>query len=667
MKIDLSAFTRKLLPALITVTLLATVFWVADTNEVFSELRRFPVLGIVGVLVLLGINLSIVNFRLTRVFRNFGLDLPMGVVTRANISGHLAGLFFISLFGQVAGRHLVLRRSGIPPVLIASLTAYERAIALLISGGLFFVGATLLFDSLLIEDFLNRISLAEITSVVAIGFVLSMWLWGTRFESYLSSKILSWSQLQKLIEISLITIIARLFVLSAFVVAVTSLRSDIDYLNLFAAAAITSFAANLPLTIHGWGLRELAAVYTLGLLGVPASEALAISILIGLCSTAVILIAAPLVIGKHGSSTLRPKLNAQSFQQRIEVEKVSVWVLSMVTAGLVFFQIHVRIYDGVINLNLSDPFAILSIAALAAHVYTTRKLPTWHVTNFNSILVVISLLLMLAFLNGLNEIGPTQWALANRLTGWFVILGYLSSGYLIVSYLGNHGLRRLSVTIITFAVVVVLMRAMLRYLAINGWIELSYFPLRFEAYAGNRNAFAFQMLVCSSLLLAYSAVFIRADRGRAFFGRTNNSNSVPRFGVSAIKEKRNLLLMSAFHGVILAGLAFSGSRAGLIAGVILLVAATLLKLVDWRLIVLSVVFATIIWVLPMLDFGLSSDSRFAQLLLAREVSDTERWETLSRAFALWLESPIFGAGLGVFIEKSRTGNNTRGFSYEYSK
>ena len=124
MNIDKTAMIRKLLPALITVTLLVTVFWVADIRDVFGEIRNFPVFGVVAVLVLLGINLFIVSFRLARVFRNFGFDLPTDIVTKANISGHLAGLFFISLFGQVAGRHLVLRRSGIPSVVIASLTAY---------------------------------------------------------------------------------------------------------------------------------------------------------------------------------------------------------------------------------------------------------------------------------------------------------------------------------------------------------------------------------------------------------------------------------------------------------------------------------------------------------------------------------------------------------------
>ena len=113
MDIDKVAIIRKLLLALITLALLIAVFWFADLKDVFGELRSFPVLGIVGILVFLGINLTIVTFRLKRVFRNFGLDLPMDTVARANISGHLAGLFFISLFGQVAGRHLALRRSGI--------------------------------------------------------------------------------------------------------------------------------------------------------------------------------------------------------------------------------------------------------------------------------------------------------------------------------------------------------------------------------------------------------------------------------------------------------------------------------------------------------------------------------------------------------------------------
>ena len=175
---------------------------------------------------------------------------------------------------------------------------------------------------------------------------------------------------------------------------------------------------------------------------------------------------------------------------------------------------------------------------------------------------------------------------------------------------------------------------------------------RGQLNAGNRNAFAFQMLACSVLLLAYSSVFIGADRKRAIVGAASNNNAIPPLNVLAIEEKRNLLLMSAFHGVILAGIVFSGSRAGLIAGTVLLIAVTLLKLVDWKLIVLSIVFALIIWILPTLDFGVSSTLNFTQFELVRELSDTERWETFSRALALWFESPIFGAGLGVFIEES---------------
>ena len=114
MSINKLRIFRKLVPLVITVLLLVTVFLVTDVKDVFNQLKEFPITGVIGVLLLFSINLLIVSFRLTRIFRNFGFNLPMLFVTRANISGHVASLFFISLFGQVAGRHLVLRNTGIP-------------------------------------------------------------------------------------------------------------------------------------------------------------------------------------------------------------------------------------------------------------------------------------------------------------------------------------------------------------------------------------------------------------------------------------------------------------------------------------------------------------------------------------------------------------------------
>jgi len=41
-----------------------------------------------------------------------------------------------------------------------------------------------------------------------------------------------------------------------------------------------------------------------------------------------------------------------------------------------------------------------------------------------------------------------------------------------------------------------------------------------------------------------------------------------------------------------------------------------------------------------------------QSAISSEVSAHEHWESMSRAVELWLQSPVMGAGLGVFIEKN---------------
>ena len=193
----------------------------------------------------------------------------------------------------------------------------------------------------------------------------------------------------------------------------------------------------------------------------------------------------------------------------LEIEKYAAWVLGMVVAVAVFFQAHVSLPGGVANLNLADPFAILALAAVSAHMLFTRQLPVWRISQFNFALGVMSLLLLLGFMHGWLEIGITQWALGGRLLGWLVLLGYLSTGYLIVANVAAHGLRRFAETLIATAAVVVMLQVTLRLLNHWGANPGVHLAANFEGYAGNRNAFAFQLLAVMALLLGYSQVYAR--------------------------------------------------------------------------------------------------------------------------------------------------------------
>lgn len=646
---------------LVSAALLLAAVGLAGTDEVLREMQKFPLWVVAGVLALFGLNLAVVSFRLSRTLSHFGMPLPARVVTRASISGYVAGLFFISLFGQVVGRHLVLKRYGIPSVFLASLTAYERFVLLLVSSSLCLAGTGVLLDSLVVTRFLSSISFYEIVLASVAGLVLSLLLGRSRFEARLIAKGRSRQNVWNLIEISFITLFAQLLVLTAFVLGGLAFSADVGIWELLAAAAITSFAASLPITVNGWGVRELASVYTFGQLGMPSSTAIAISILVGLCSTAVILAVAPLVMRKTGDAAGVPEVATNSAGDVSDIEKIAVWLLATAGAVLIYFQLHVALPGGVVNLNLADPFAIIALAALLLHAISRRRIPRWRINAFNLLLAGFTLLLVFGFIRGAMEIGVTQWAFAGRLTGWLVIVGYAGIGYLLVQHMGNHGLRRFAETMMATAVVIIVLQMFLRWADFVGFINGISVTPRFEGYAGNRNAFAFQMITTSILMIAYSNLYDRADRSYACRHVHGAADSTDVFGVRFSVSGARVLLLSILHGFVIASIIFSGSRAGIITMVMVLFLAWLWRYASRRMLVLSVAFALFVWIsyvwgLPLIAdlFNLGTNPDLLRdIFVSRDISNKERWETITRGMGLWLGSPLLGTGLGVFIEKSQ--------------
>jgi len=209
-----------------------------------------------------------------------------------------------------------------------------------------------------------------------------------------------------------------------------------------------------------------------------------------------------------------------------------------------------------------------------------------------------------------------------------VLLGYLSAGYLIVANAGTHGLRRLAETLVACAAVVVMLQVSLRLLDHWGVHTGAQLALNFEGYASNRNAFAFQLLAVMALLLGYSQVYARYS--------------------VRMRRPARAWVFSVLLGIVLAGLVWTGSRAGLLVGLMTLLVAGIGRLADRRMLGWGLIFAVILWA----GVWLGGESTSVQSTVSGDYSDRERWATLTHAVELWQESPIFGAGLGVFIAKS---------------
>lgn len=630
--------SRTMAAPVISGLLLVAILWSVGPRELLRNLLDFPLWSLSGMLILLAVNLAVVSLRLWRMLSRFGVAIPWRAVSRASIAGHVAALWVISLFGQALGRQAILRAHGVSPALGAALSAYERAVMALLGCALAVAGAGALLGWDLVNDFLAHLPIIEVAVAVVGGVALSLWLGRSRFEKKLTDRFNLRAAMSRLVEMSVITMAGQLLMFSVYVVAILAIRPELNPWLMFAAAAVISFAASMPISVNGWGVRELAAVYVLGALGIPQAQALSVSVVVGLCSTVAILVAAPIAL--RGSSlrhTNAPNSVSARVSEKGDLEKAAAWLLASATALFVFFQFHVRLSEagGDANLNLADPFALLALAAVVMNSLSEHRLPAWRARGFNAALIAMSVLLVFAFLRGVADIGITQWALGGRLLGWLVLLGYVSAGYLIVHHAGAHGLRRFSETLVATGAVVVLLQVGLRLLAAMGINLGAHLAPNFEGYASNRNAFAFQLLICLAILLSYSVVVARhAD----VTGQEWNLRA---------RSRATLLLF----GIILLGLLLSASRTGLITGGLMLLVAWTLRLADRRLLVRGFMAAAVLWaVVAWLPGLLGAPS--VQSAFSGELSNMERWETVTRGLGLWRQFPVLGAGLGVFIEHS---------------
>ncbi|HEY8191933.1 MAG TPA: lysylphosphatidylglycerol synthase transmembrane domain-containing protein, partial [Alphaproteobacteria bacterium] len=89
------------------------------------------------------------------------------------------------------------------------------------------------------------------------------------------------------------------YFLAVFVIA-RATGAEIGFMQLMTVLPVIALVASLPLSFGGWGIREGAFVYGLGLLGVPMETAFLISVQIGLLSMLSVAVTALPVLALSG-------------------------------------------------------------------------------------------------------------------------------------------------------------------------------------------------------------------------------------------------------------------------------------------------------------------------------------------------------------------------------
>lgn len=613
----------------VSLLLLAGAGWVVaretDWTLVGAAFTRMSYGAFVLAILALVAGALLATLRLQWIARDLGYRLSFRDAMAGFTYGQVMGAVFFQLAGQLLARSAVLARRQVPPSATILITGYERLAALFISLLLATVAAGYLFGAISLDYRQGGSALIKIVAGAALVVTGgAVFVWGKLLISQLPP--ITRGTASGLARNATISFGIQIFTMIAYVVLARALLPDVSIAKLAAAAALVMLAASLPISMAGWGIREMSAIYVLGTLGVSADVSFMIAFSIGILSLAVVGILA--LVGLRDTAAnvkaREPSTNSIDYAALLDT------ALPIAAVTAIFFQLFLPVKGGLISVNLADPIVIIA-GCIFAYNHFRQSPPRWRLPHFNILICLASFALVAGYLHGYSRFGWSQWAFANKLIGWPILLCYGATGALIVYRLRDAGFELLLRTFVATSLTIFLFDYAIHIGYWSGAAILKpivQFPI--EGFSQNRNAFSFQLVLAICILLAtrwpYKALWL---------------------------------------GIAIAGVIITGSRAGYIALAAVLVVAFYLASIDRRQAFVAGVFAGLIvlasefvpalvqlvqYVLPSSGSGASGPSYIGNMI-SGSYSDHERMQSLLGGWQLFSMHPIFGAGLGAFMEE----------------
>jgi hypothetical protein len=630
-----------MLTGIATAVALVVVLLSIDFGKLATGLHQLKFATLAVAASLLVVNYVLAFLRFVWTLRALGVRLEPRTGAYAFALGNLASQFLFNIVGQSLTRAVVLEGSGVAMGTTVAATYIERGIALLTLGPGAAIAAVFLYGSL---GFDLRDGGAYLLSVL---FAMSAVL-GLAGLRGLNAGIApgTWREVRrttgKLGPAFLLGVAAHIAMFAAYAVLVLNFMPNTAVVKLAPAVVIVMFGAGLPVSWAGWGLREFSALYAFGAIGVTAEAAALTAITIGAISLFIMLAAGGIVVvgaWRRPGFRPRPPSSKEALASGLAPsDPLLLWTIVVLAACLIFFQLRIPTGGEDLTINAADPLALTALFLGALLAWRTRFLqlfPRPVLWSVGALAAALALGSLVAWLGP----GVSEWALVNRVVGFFVLLGYATIPALAVMISGERG-RTLLVE--TFAIAagtisVIQVSAYVVNLYITP-IPMDFFGYEFnlddqlEGYAQNPNAFAFQLLMAMSLLT-------ELRRSKAW----------------SLGRSSFLVLAIVLFGTVIV----TRSRAGIFC---LFVASALLValprlhrrgLVKWKPVAIAGVTAGAAVVLAIL-FRATIDNFLLEPFYAHwrpnvDASDTVRLQSIIGGIQIWLEHPFFGGGLGSFL------------------
>jgi hypothetical protein len=632
---------QSILTGIATAVAVALVVASVDFGKLAASFTKVTALPVVLAGVLLIANFVLAFFRFEWTLGAVSVTLDRRTSAYAFALGNLASQFLLNIIGQSLTRAVVLQGSGVPMSATVAATYLERLIALATIGAGAALSALALFGSLGFEAreggaYFLSVALA-VASVLAIAGVRHFAAAVGRGELKAMLRTA-----ERLTPALLVSLAAHLAMFAAYAVLVRAFVPDIALAKLAPAIVIVMFAAGLPISWAGWGLREFGAVYVFSAIGVSNEFAVVVAVLVGAISLLIALAAGGAVVV---DAWRRPKVRLDAPSARPGMggalapsDPILSWTIAILTACLIYFQLRVPTGGGEFTVNAADPLAVTALFFAAVFAATDRFLRLFPRAVLWGVCAIAAALTLGIVVAGLGP-GLSKWAVVNRMAGLLFLIGYAAAPGLVVMIAGERGRAILVDTFIAAAVVICAIQ--LLALGVHRFVE----PLppdffgsvfatsgQLEGYAQNPNAFAFQLLMPLAVLAGWRPLTV--------------AGRIPPWR-----------LVGA--ALLLAAVVATRSRAGILCAVGALALAAALHAVPprvWRArrtVVVALIAAAVLVALGLafretLDRAMLAPFGAGWRPLAGE-SDALRWESNLLGWQAWLRHPVLGGGLGSFL------------------
>lgn len=285
----------KVVTSLALLTLIATqVSWKDFTLSVLSP----PLFVIVGAFAMLTFQTLALSLRWYLIVNTGRKRMPYKNALQITFAALIANFLFLTSISGLAVRIALTIRQNVSVLFSISASLIDRLMtvfALIILAAIFMPFSSTYIGTEIIV--ISGILLATILMLLIGLFSLSKTKYGALLQSsrkngatikYIQSVF---SNPKIFGSITVISLIAQLSYFTTIYILVQSLDIDITIIQLLTVLPMIALIASLPIGIGGWGIREGAFIYGLGLLNVQLEQAVLISVqigLLGLISAAII-------------------------------------------------------------------------------------------------------------------------------------------------------------------------------------------------------------------------------------------------------------------------------------------------------------------------------------------------------------------------------------------